>query len=203
MNDSRTTPVEAGDLLAVLESLARQSEQLPAADTPAGNLMRQFLHNTWSHCREQFLPRTKLLRVWPEVGSPPRVFRFELLRPYKRKLGTDAPVELVPGPIRGTIHYRADMFSNPRLPYIAVQIDPELGYFHPNCSRRRGSLVCLGEIPANAFPFPLATLLENHVYPILTYQNRRPAHPFDEEAARYFALEPSAMDGLESVEPLY
>jgi hypothetical protein len=47
------------------------------------------------------------------------------------------------------------------------------------------------------------TLLENHVYPIVSYQNRQPTHPADIEAARYFALEPAAMQGLEPAPPLY
>jgi hypothetical protein len=37
----------------------------------------------------------------------------------------------------------------------------------------------------------------------LSYQNRRPHHPADFEAARYFALDPDAMSGLEPVPPLY
>ncbi len=109
----------------------------------------------------------------------------------------------MPGPVSGMIYYRSDMFENPELPYIAVQINPALDYLHPNCCRRRGSLLCLGDIPAEAFPFPLDLFLESHLYPIVTYQNRQPAHAFDEEAAAYFALEPDAMDGLEPARPLY
>jgi hypothetical protein len=41
------------------------------------------------------------------------------------------------------------------------------------------------------------------MYPIVTYQNRSPAHPLDRAAAEYFAFNPEAMDGLEPVEPLY
>lgn len=143
------------------------------------------------------------MRVLPEHSPTPRMFRFEIDAPYKSKRGGDAPVELVPGPIRGTIHYRPDLFASPTLPHIAVQVDPDLAYFHPNCSRQRGSMICLGEIPVSEFPFPLDLLLQNHIYPILTYQNRRPAHPADLEAARYFALDEHAMDGLEPVRPLY
>jgi hypothetical protein len=190
----------------IMAQLARITEA-PGFDveeeTPAALLFREFLPNIWQSCQDGLLAKTSLLRVKPEPGPAPRTFQFEVDCPYKRKLRPAEPVELMPGPVRGMIHYRADMFANPDLPYIAVQIDPTLGYFHPNCSRRRGSLLCLGEIPSSAFPFPLDRLLESHLYPIVTYQNRRPAHPFDEEAARYFALEPTAMEGLEPARALY
>jgi hypothetical protein len=62
--------------------------------------------------------------------------------------------------------------------------------------------VCLGELPPSPYPFPLDLLLE-HLYTILTYQNYRPSHPLDLEAATYFALESDALAGLEGVQPLY
>jgi hypothetical protein len=201
-----TQPPQPADLEQFLEHLARiaqHEDELPEEDTPAGILTREFLANNWAMCCDGLLSKTSVIRVFPENSPAPRRFRFEVDCPYKRKAGADAPVELMPGPVRGTIHYRPDMFLNPLAPHIAVQIDPDLAYLHPNCERRRGCLVCLGELPTSPFPFPLDLLLENHLYPILTYQNRRPAHPLDLEAARYFALDSSAMDGLEPVKPLY
>jgi hypothetical protein len=188
-------------MLAQLNQIASDPGFLD--ETPAALLQRQFHHNNWRACRAGLLAKTNVLQVHPVPGPAPRIFHFAIDCPYKRKLHSTAPVELMPGPVRGLIHYRADLFASPDLPYIAVQIDPTLGYFHANCSRQRGSLLCLGEIPPSVFPFPLAALLESHLYPIVTYQNRRPSHPFDDEAARYFAHEPTAMDGLEPVRPLY
>jgi hypothetical protein len=150
------------------------------------------------------LAKTARIRLLPQPGRSPRIFRFEIDCRYKRKTGADAPVELMPGPVRGTIHFRPDILINRKTlpPPIAVEIDRSLAYFHPNYCRQQGFL-CLGEFPPSPYPFPLDLLLEDHLYPIVSYQNRRPAHPLDREAALYFALDPSAMEGLEPVEPLY
>jgi hypothetical protein len=137
------------------------------------------------------------------MSPAPRAFRFEFDCSYKRKLGDDSPVELMPGPVCGEVIYRGDMLLNPDGPCVVVLIDRHLGYFHPNYSRRQGFL-CLGDLSnLPPGPIPLEPLLENHVYPIVSYQNRRPAHPADIEAARYFATEPTAMQGLQPVSPLY
>lgn len=188
-----------------LMAVVRQAEagSSTADDSPLAMIAAEFFCNNWADACDGLLQKTRLLRVYPEWAAAPRAFRFELDRPYKRKRGPEAPVELCPGPILGLIRYRADLFANPNLPYIAVQIDPTLAFFHPNCSRQRGCLVCLGDLPETLFPYPLDLLIETRLYPILTYQDRRPSHPFDLEAARYFALQPEAMEGLEPVAPLY
>jgi hypothetical protein len=191
-------------MLAHLMAVVRQHEAaLAADDSPLAIVAREFFANNWAECCDGLLQRTRCFRVHPEWSAAPQSFRFELDRPYKRKLSRESPVELCEGPIGGLIRYRADLFVQPNLPYIAVQIDPDLAFFHPNCSRQRGSLLCLGELPDALFPFPLDLLLETRLYPILTYQDRRPSHPFDLEAARYFALDDEAMVGLEPVAPLY
>ena len=61
----------------------------------------------------------------------------------------------------------------------------------------------LGDTSTLAEPAVVDNLIENHLYPIITYQNRRPSHPLDQEAARFFAIDPTAMDGLEPAAPLY
>jgi hypothetical protein len=180
--------------------LARQRHDLPEEDTPTLKLSAQFLRNTWETCRDGLLAKTDRIHVCPEFSATPRTFQFKIQRPFKSKLGPDAPVLVEPGPIQGTIIYRRDLFLNFDEPSVAVVLDPYQHYFHPNYSRRHG-LLCLGELPPG--PFPLDVLIENHLFPILSYQNRRPAHPADLEAARYFALDPDAMEGLEPVEPLY
>jgi hypothetical protein len=189
-----------------LARLARRAERerfLDADDSPLGLVAREFFANNFAECCDGLLRNTRRLSVVPEPSPAPRVFRFEIDRPYKRKGPADPSAVLMPGPIRGSIHYRPDLFANPDGPHIAVQVDPDLAFFHPNCSRGHASLVCLGNLPENLFPFPLDVLLETRLYPILTYQDRQPSHPFDLEAAAYFALDPHAMDGLEPVEPLY
>ncbi len=200
-----TTPRAPEQVLQHLIAMVQQHETdlSDDDDSPLAVIAREFFANNWADCCDGLLKRTPTLRVYPEWSAAPRAFRFELDRPFKRKRGSDSPVELCDGPICGLIHYRADLFVNRTLPYIAVQIDPEQAFLHPNCSRPRGSLVCLGELPDNLFPYPLDLLLETRLYPILTYQDRRPSHPFDLEAARYFALHPEAMEGLEPVAPLY
>ncbi len=199
--DTADFPQQLEHLMAVL----RQNETATPSDaaSPMEKIAQEFFANNWAECADGLLQKTSLLRVIPELSAAPRAFRFELDRPFKRKTGPDAPVDLQPGPIRGLIRYRSDLFVNPAMPYIAVQIDPDLSYLHPNCSRQRASLVCLGPLPDNLFPYPLGLLLETRLYPILTYQDRKPSDPADLEAARYFALHPEAMDGLEPVEPLY
>jgi hypothetical protein len=158
--------------------------------------------HSWESCRDGLLQKTRRIRVEPEPRPVPRLFRFEFDLPYKRKLGPEAPIELDPGPIRGMVIYRPDLLANLHEPCVAVRLDATLGLLHPNYSRALG-LVCLGDTTEFQGPVPLDVLLANHLYPILSYQNRRPHHPADLEAARYFALDPDAMSGLEPAPPLY
>ncbi len=188
------------DMLEQLSRLLEGRDDLPPADTPLGGMTREFLTNTWETCRDGLLQRTGRIRVVPEPLPAPRMFNFEMDLKFKSKLNRDEPITLEPGPIRGMVIYRPDLLANLHLPSVAVRLDPELGYLHPNYSRQH-NLICLGDLPAG--PFPLDALLENHLYPILSYQNRRPVHPADIEAAQYFALDPDAMSGLEPVLPLY
>jgi hypothetical protein len=165
-------------------------------------MTREFLAHSWESCRDGLLRKTRRIRVEPEPRPVPRMFRFEFDLPYKRKAGPEAPVELDSGPIRGLVIYRADLLANLHEPCVAVRLDASMGFLHPNYSRTLG-LVCLGDTTEFQGPVPLDVLLANHLYPILSYQNRRPHHPADFEAARYFALDPDAMSGLEPAPPLY
>jgi hypothetical protein len=192
------------DLESFMQNLLQNlGEQMAEEDDPLDCIRNEFFANSWKECCDGLLAKTSRLRVWPEVSPAPRVFEFEIDTPYKRKRQEDSSVELMPGPVRGRVIYRGDMFVNPEGPCVVVLIDRTLGYFHPNYSRRNGFL-CLGDLSnLPPGPIPLEPLLENHIYPIVSYQNRRPMHPADVEAARYFALDPSAMQGLEPVPPLY
>jgi hypothetical protein len=185
-----------------MAQLAANHDDLPDPNTPLGMLTREFLVNTYDNCLAGLLSKTNRIRVIPEPAPTPRIFHFEMDLPYKRKLGTDAPVELMPGPIRGAVIYRPDMFANLHEPSVAVRLDPSMGYFHSNYSRLH-NLVCLGDTTEFRGPIDLELLLENHLYPILSYQNRRPHHTADVEASQYFALHEDAMSGLEPVPPLY
>ncbi|MBI4881885.1 MAG: hypothetical protein HY812_19830 [Planctomycetes bacterium] len=162
-------------------------------------LAADFFENSWSACRDGLLARTSRIQVAPLDLPAPTCFAFVLETPYKRKLSPGAPVELDPGPLAGRILYRPDPFSPDPGPRIAVAIDNP-GFFHPNFSRRHG-LLCLGNLPPGLCP--LDQLIEHHLYPILTYQVRRPSDPADAEAARYFALDPEALNGLRRPAPLY
>ncbi len=173
-------------------------------DTPAVRVTREFLANNWARARDGLLAKTRLIEVQPEMSAAPRVFRFAMHRPYKRK-GADGRVELVPGPILGTVFYRHDLFTcDDDVPTVAVALH-DRDTFHANFSRRYG-LLCLGAVGelggAGGGPIPLDRLLE-HVYRIMSYANFRVTHPADLEAARYFAADPDALCGLEHVEPLY
>lgn len=191
-------PIE--ELVRRLAALVELGDELPDESTPLGIATREFLRNNWSRARDGVLARTTRLRVDPEPTPAPRVFHFELDGPYKRKRRPDALVELVEGTLRGTIRYRSDLYTAPAgEPSLAVLVDPSLRFFHPNHSRLHGAL-CLGHLPPG--PFPLEDLLE-HLYGILTYQNLSTSDPADPEAAAYFARDPHAMRGLETVEPLY
>lgn len=205
-NDPANPVREFDHLDAILHDLLSNAvgrDDMPEEDTPLGKLTREFFANNWRICCDGLLQRTTKIRVEPEPHPAPRMFRFQIATRYKRKVDSYSVVELMPGPVRGRILYRGDMFENPEPPTVAVLLDRDQAYFHPNYARRQGVL-CLGDeqnLPPG--PLPLDVLLENHIYPILTYQNRRPAHPADIEAARYFALDPGAMVGLEPVDPLY
>ncbi len=187
------------DLLAQMSQFLLTTGDLPPADTPVGQLTREFFGNTWQTCQQQLLTKTDRIHVMPE-GHPARMFHFEFDLPYRQKFMHSHQVNLMSGPIRGIVMYRPDLMANLHQPSVAVRLDPSMGYFHPNYSREHG-LVCLGDLPPG--PFPLEGLLEHHLFPILSYQNRRPVHPADAEAARYFATNPEAMIGLEPVLPLY
>lgn len=190
------------EVMRRVSRILAMGDDLPPAGTALGDLTRDFLRNNWETYCETFRDRDSRVRVIPEPRETPRTFRFEIDLPYKSKPHRDAPVELQPGPIHGMVIYRPDMFSNLEEPCVAVRLDPAMAYFHPNFSRQHG-LVCLGPIVQFKGPILLDLLVENHLYPILSYQNRRPHHPADFEAARYFAMNPDAMDGLEPVPPLY
>jgi hypothetical protein len=195
-----TMPGEIRRLLDQFAFMAMPGDCLPDKESPIGKLTREFFANNWTNCREGLLKKTARIHVWPEPSPFPRIFKFEIQCPFKRKTGPDAPIELLPGPVRGTVYYRPNVLTANESPPVAVALDAEQAFFHPNYSRRQGFL-CLGELPRVVLALDL--LLENIIYPIVTYQNRRPAHAFDQEAAAYFALNPEAMMGLESVEPLY
>lgn len=188
---------DAGMLLA----LAALEPPWAGLDPALRELSESFFRSSWQRAQDELLSRTTRLRVVPAPTPWPTLFRFELDRPYKRKPWPDGPVELASGPIRGVIVYRPDILTAVGdEPSILVLIDPDLEFFHPNCNRARSSAVCLGELPPG--PFELTHLLE-HLYGILTYENRTPTHPADLEAAVYFACDPEAMEGLLPVEPLY
>lgn len=188
------------ELLLRLTTLMDGQSDLPDADTPLGRLTREFFENNWQGAQEGLLSKTRVIRVWPHTIFAPRVFHFEIDCRYKRKRPGDPFVELADGPLCGQIIYRADLYlADPEQPSVAVLLDRQQAFFHPNYSRRHGVL-CLGHLPAG--PYPLEDLLE-HLYGIITYQNRTPTDALDPEAAQYFALEPEAMAGLEPVAPLY
>ena len=188
------------DLLGRLAAIMALEDELPDESTPIGRATREFFANNWERARDGLLARTTKLRVEPQPSPAPRIFHFELDCTFKRKRAPDALVELAEGPLCGTIRYRPDLYTAPAgEPSLMVFIDPAQQLFHPNYSRRHGVL-CTGDLPPG--PFPLEDLLE-HLYGILTYQNRSTADPADLEAAQYFAHDPDAMNGLEAVEPLY
>lgn len=162
-------------------------------------LTRTFLGESWREARDGLLARTQVIRILPQPSATPACFRFVIDRPFKRKTGPIAAVELVDGPIFGAIVYAPDQFAEQgQGSAIAVFMDPDLSFFHPNACRRTGA-VCLGDLPQR---FPLEDLLQ-HLFSLVSYQERTPRDPLDAEAARYFALDTDAMTGLEPVEPLY
>jgi len=185
--------------LGRLHRLISAAEDLPDEATEEGRAARAFFSNNWSQAQRGILARTTRVRVWPVPGPGPRIFTFAVDLPYKRKR-PDGSVELAPGPVRGTIHYRANLFS-PELDRrsITVLLDSTPGFYHPNYSRAQGAL-CIGDVPDG--PFPLDALIE-HLYGIVSYQNRDSNNPADLEAVRYFSTDPTALEGLEDVPPLY
>jgi hypothetical protein len=198
-------PPISHDIATMLQQLAqtaRLTDDLPDPRMPHGQMIREFLSNSWAACRDGLLTKTNRIRVVPEPTATPRKFQFEMDLPFKRKRQREAPIELASGPIRGRVIYRPDLFAHLDEPCVAVRLDPSLGLLHPNYSRELG-LVCLGDTTEFQEPVPLDVLLANHLYPILSYQNRTPHHPADLEAARYFAFDPDAMTGLEPAPPLY
>jgi hypothetical protein len=177
----------------------REAQRMPELSESA----LEFFANNWQSCVDGLLSRSSLVRVVPDSLPAPMSFHFAFQIPYKAKLGPHEPVVLMPGPIRGEIHYRQNMFEEPDGPTIAVLLDRRQGYFSPHYSRERGFL-CIGDetnLPRG--PLPLDQVLENHIYPILSYQNRHPRHTADIEASHYFACDPDALQGIVPALPLY
>ena len=200
VNRARSPAHSLMESLQSLHRLAALDDLSPDPDDPLGRESVEFFTHNWKNARDGLLSKTSKIRVQPNVPVPdPRVFFFEMDIPYKRKLpSSDATVELVDGPIRGTIRYRADILTADREePTIGVFLDPEQHFYHQNYFSRFG-LVCIGVNPPQA----LGDLLE-YLYWILTYDNTSTSDAADRDAARYFALDPDAMKGLENVEPLY
>jgi len=196
MDTPTTSPL--AHVLEALASLVQGDPTLPAEDTPLGRLTRETLRNQWEQARDGLLARTRRIRVSPQGGPAPRLFRFEIDRPYKRRRAGDGAIEAASGPVRGWIHYRADLHvAPPDEPMVMILLDRDQGFFHPNC---RDGLLCHGRLPPG--PFPLEALLE-HLYGIVSYQNVNGEEPLDAEAAEYFRSHPSAFDGLLPVEPLH
>ena len=197
--DQSAGPPSMAALIGQLHGLISAADDLPDPATEEGIATREFFTNNWARARDGILSRTSRFRVQPIPGPGPRIFDFETDLPYKRKR-RDGSVELAPGPIRGTIHYRANLMSpEPGRSSIAVSLDPTLGFYHSNYSRTHGFL-CLGHLPDG--PYPLEPLIE-HIYGILSYQNRDSNDPADIEAVRYFSTDPDSLVGLGNVPPLY
>lgn len=191
------------EMLQSLHRLAALDDLSPDPDDPLGRESVEFFTHNWKNARDGLLSKTSKIRVQPNVPVPdPRIFFFEMDIPYKRKQqlppSSAATVELVDGPLRGTIRYRADIrTADPDEPTIGVFLDPEQCFYHPNYSQRFGVL-CIGDSPPQA----LNDLLE-HLYWILTYDSTNTYDAVDHDAASYFALAPDAMMGLEDIAPLY
>ena len=187
-----------GDLMDELHDLVGLDDGLPDPSTAEGRATREFFANNWEEAREGLLSRTQRVRVWPLPGAGPRSFSYEFDRPYKCKL-PDGTVELAPGPVSGTIRYRPNVLApDPGSRSVVVFVDSDR-FYHPNFSRSH-RVLCIGDIPPG--PFPLEALIE-HLYGIVSYQNRDSTNPADWEAVRYFGTDPDALEGLTDVEPLY
>jgi len=191
MHDLR--PPALDDLLRRLAAL----EYEPRSDTPIARLTAEFLRNNWANA-QALLARAPRLQVRPQSPAL-RSFDFTLDVPFKRQRHPGGTIDVAPGPIRGRIAYRADVFAAADEPVVGVMIDPSLGLVHPNYSRLFGVL-CLGHMPAG--PMPLDRLLE-HVYSILTYENVSSSDAADPGAAVYFANDPNARQGLPPAAPLW
>lgn len=200
-HDAHPSPPPTIDaLFQQLVQVAALSDSLPDADTAIGRTTREFFDASWRAASSGLLSRTTRLRVEPLQPSAPHVFRFEMDLPYKAQVAPGEPIETRPGPIRGTIRYRPDLFTaDVHEPGIAVLLEPGQHLLHPNFSRRHGML-CIGDVPAG--PFELEHLLE-HLWSVLGYENLSTSDPADREAARIFAEDPDALDGLGNAGPLY
>jgi hypothetical protein len=192
----RSTPPSAPTL--PLSSLLNLGGPLPDLSDPVGPAVRSFFSNNWRSAREGLLARTTVVRVTPLPPEGPRVFCFEIDRPYKRKLAS-GQVVLDEGPIEGLISYQSTVLNPPAGVHPILVFVTSEGFYHPNFGRQH-SVLCLGDLPRG--PFPLDALVE-HVYGIVTYQNVDVHHALDREAASYFARDPLAFEGLDDVPTLY
>ena len=191
-------PFSVVQLLRRLADIPTQELEPVEGAADDGDQRAEFFFHNWSEARDGLLSRTSKIRVQPQASRAPRVFHFELDRPYKRKR-EDGGVELAPGPLHGLICYHPDPFASvPGQTSVAMLIDPGLGLFHPNFSRVFVGQLCLGHLHGTP---ALAPLLE-HIWGILSYTNLTVSDPADREASAFFSV-PEARDGLPPAEPLY
>lgn len=185
------------DLADLLRRLAAL-EPSPDADAPLSRLATEFFAGNWD-AAQTLLAAAPRLRVEPHPPAH-RTFDFSLDVPYLRQHRPGDAVSLAPGPVRGTILYRADPFeTGPDQPSVCVLVSRDSGLLHPNYSRTFG-ILCLGALPRG--PLPLTNLLE-HLYSILTYANVSTVDPADHEAADWFRQDPDALSALPTATPLW
>lgn len=181
-----------------LPSLLLFGGELPPESDPVGAAVREFFKNNWQRAREGLLSKTDLIRVEPQPPEGPRSFSFEMDLPYKRKLAS-GEVVLEAGPIRGALGYHVSVLGPPLDSRSIVAFIMSAGFFHPNFSRAQ-RVLCLGDLPRR--PFQLDRLLE-HLWGILSYQNLGLTDLLDVDAARYFATDPHAYEGIDAPPALY
>jgi len=127
---------------------------------------RKFLENTWEDARDMN-SRSGVLRLEPELHSPPARYCCAFEVPYLRRLPSGT-VEIAPGPVAAFVNFPPDYLysTDPHLYMrIAAMLTPD--FLHPNVGAH--GAICLGASFTGGTPL---NALIWELFEIVTYRNR-------------------------------
>jgi len=186
------------------DAMLQQALEAIGAAQPRDESMRDvvldFCRNSFRECEHGLLAKTSRVRVEPDAAPRPHRFRFEIDVPFLSRRAPEEPARVEPGPVRGWIAYRLDLFESDFVPPVIVRLDRDLHVWHPHVHPGIG-LLCTGRMPQGGVP--LASVIEHWIYPILTGQQidvRDPLNPF---AAADWVNDRETRESLPPPAPLY
>lgn len=159
---------------------------------------RTFLENTWEDALDMN-SRSDVVRLEPELHSPPARYRCAFAVPYLRKLPSGT-VEIASGPVMTFVNFPPDYLysTDPHLYMrIAAMLTPD--FLHPNVGSY--GAICLGAAFTGGTPL---NALVWELYEIVSYRNRNvdERNALTPEACRLIRAHELLLDNL-AAPPLF